>query len=436
MTFGYPFRAPEVAQFTSGNVTSVKLRAVEARVLAVAPWLLALSLLGHLGMVAFQQKMTMVDLMVYRNASPELFTGQLYQWRLKEFSDQFALPFTYPPFSALVFTPLSAVSWGVARWLWQFVSLACLWWLIRVALHLVAKDTAVTGTEDADEDQWRRRAMLWTALAVWTEPVRTTLNYGQINLVLAAVLLATMVSARSCLAGFGVGVTAGVKLTPAVSGLYFLVTRRFAAAAWSFAAFLLTVGSGYVISPSQSNQFWFHLLGDASRVGPVGSAINQSLRGALSRTFGHDVQTGGPYLVAVAISALLLAWALREALRAGDTLAALLSVQIFGLLVSPISWSHHWVWFMPALMWLLYGRARGRRLIAITAIVWILATWSYLISFLLKAQPSIWTIPRPWYLSALGWVYPGCGLLTLVAVAVGLRARTRRPEAELVSSPA
>lgn len=411
----------------------MNFRAVEARVLAVAPWLLALSLLGHLTMVAFQTQMTMIDLMVYRNGSPELFTGQLYDWRLSEFSDKFALPFTYPTFSAFVFLPLSWVPWGVARWIWQLGSLACLYWLIRMALRIIGRES-----DGIDAAVWTRRAMLWTALAVWIEPVRTTLNYGQINLVLAAILLTTMVSLRQWAAGFGVGVTAGIKLTPAISGLYFLVTKRYAAAAWSFVAFLLTVGIGYLLSPALSNRYWFELLGDASRVGPVGSAINQSLRGALSRSFGHDVHTGLSYQVAVVIAALLTGWALREALRTKDTLAGVVAVQIFGLLVSPISWSHHWVWMMPALMWLLYGRASGHRLVVVTAWAWVLAVGSYLISILLIVQPSIWDFSRPWYYSLLGWVYPACGLLTLAAIAVGLRARAVRPEpeAELVSSQA
>ncbi|GAB2990381.1 mannosyltransferase [Saccharothrix stipae] len=384
--------------------------------LAFAPWILGVSLLGHLAMVAFQTKMTMVDLMVYRNASPELFTGLLYEWRLKEFSDQFALPFTYPPFSALVFVPLSWISWDAARWSWQLVSLACLWFTTRKSLQLV-------GANDP------RRAMLWTGLFVWIEPVRTTLNYGQINLVLAALLLGTMVSARGWAQGAGVGIAAGLKLTPAISGLYFLVTRRYRAAAWSIAAFFGTVGLGYLISPSQSNEYWFHLLGDASRVGPVGSAINQSLRGALSRTVGYDVETGPIFLGAVVVAAVLAGFALHASVRAKDTLAMIVSVQFLGLLVSPISWSHHWVWAVPALMWLVH--AAGHRLAKITAVAWLLAVGSYLISFLLKAQPSIWIIPRPWYYSALGWVYPAVGLLTLVTVTVVLRERTRRSQEDV-----
>ncbi|MCP2165649.1 mannosyltransferase [Goodfellowiella coeruleoviolacea] len=409
----------------------MNLRAVEARVLALAPWLMAASMAGHLLMVALQAKMTMIDLRVYRGGAPQLFTDHLYDWRLSEFSDQFALPFTYPPFAALVFVPLSWVSWAVARWFWQLLSLACLWWLVRAATRLAAArlgpagGSAGRGLPDrestVDEQVWRRRAMLWTALAIWTEPVRTTLNYGQINLLLAAILLASMASARPWVSGLGIGLTAGVKLTPAVSGLYLLARRRFAAAAWSVGVFLATVGLGYLVNPGQANTFWFEVGTDASRVGPVGSAINQSLRGALSRTLGHDVGTGPVWLVAVAAAAVLLGFALRAALRAGDQLAAILSVQVFGLLVSPISWSHHWVWMLPALVWLLYGGAGAPVLRAVTAVLWLAAVGSFLISLLLIMQESIWVIPRPWYESALGWVYPACGLLTLVTVALARR---------------
>jgi alpha-1,2-mannosyltransferase len=303
----------------------------------------------------------------------------------------------------------------VARWIWQLGSLACLWFITRKSLQLV-------GSNDP------RRALLWTGLFIWVEPIRTTLNYGQINLALAALLLGTMVAARSWKQGAGVGIAAGLKLTPAISGLYFLVTRQYKAAVWSVAAFLGTVGLGYLVSPSLSNQYWFHLLGDATRVGPVGSAINQSLRGALSRTVGYDVETGPIFLAGVAVAVVLAGFALRASVQAKDTLAMIVTVQFLGLLVSPISWSHHWVWAVPALMWLIY-RAR-HRLATATAIAWLLAIGSYLISILLIVQPSIWIIPRPWYYSALGWVYPAVGLLTLVTIAVALRPRApeRSPE--------
>jgi alpha-1,2-mannosyltransferase len=390
----------------------------------VAPWLLGVSVLVQFVLVATQAKMTMVDLMVYRDGSPFLLHGTLYDWHLSEYSQQFALPFTYPPFAAVLFLPLSWLPWVAVRWLWQIVSVACLWWLVRLSLRLIAKDTAAH-----TPDVWRRRAMVWTALAIWMEPVRTTLNYGQVNLVLAAIVLAGMAAtAKPGLSGLSVGLTTGIKLTPALSGIYFLATRRWAAAVWSAVAFAGTVALAWVISPAQSKLYWFHLLGETGRIGPVGSAINQSLRAALSRTVGYDVGTGPIWLAGAAVAAVLLFFALRNAVRAGDMLAGIVAVQFFTLLVSPISWSHHWVWMVPAVLWLLYGRVAGGRLVAATAIVWLLAVGSFLISFLLDMQSSIWVISRPWYASALGWVYPACGLLTLVTIAVALRRRGTGPE--------
>lgn len=404
----------------------MNVRAVEARVLRVAPWLLGVSVLGHFVLVAMQAKMTMIDLMVYRNGSPFLLHGTLYDWHLSEYSQQFALPFTYPPFAAVLFLPLSWLPWVAVRWLWQIISVACLWWLVQLSLRLIAKDVDT----DADGDRadvWRRRAMLWTALVIWIEPVRTTLNYGQVNLVLAAIVLAGMAAtAKPTLSGLSVGLTAGIKLTPALSGIYFLATKRWAAAIWSAVAFAATVGVAWVVSPAQSKLYWFQLLGETGRIGPIGSAINQSLRAALSRTVGYDVGSGPIWLVAVAVSLVLLVFALRAAVRAGDVLAGIVSVQFFTLLVSPISWSHHWVWMVPAVLWLIYGRAAGGRLVVVNAILWLVATGSFLISFLLNMQNSIWVISRPWYASLLGWVYPVCGLLTLVTIAVALRQRQRQ----------
>jgi alpha-1,2-mannosyltransferase len=298
---------------------------------------------------------------------------------------------------------------------------------------LIAKSRP--GLEPVSEDVWLRRAMLWTALAIWMEPVRTTLNYGQINLVLAAIVLAGMVSTRPMLSGLSVGVTAGIKLTPALSGIYFLATKRWAAAIWSAVAFAATVAIAYLVSPAQSRLYWLHLLSQTGRIGPVGSAINQSLRAALSRTLGYDIGSGPVWMAGVAVSIVLLVFALRAAVRVGDTLAGVVAVQFFTLLVSPISWSHHWVWMVPAVLWLLYGRAAGGRLVAATAVIWLLAVFSFVISFLLELQVSIWVIPRPWYASTLGWVYPACGMLTLVTIAVALRRHPTAPP-ESVPVPA
>lgn len=393
----------------------MNVRAVEARILMLAPWLLAISVVIHFVLVA-QARMTMLDLWVYRDGSSALLTGRLYDWHLTEPPHQTALPFTYPPFAALVLLPLSYLPWAVVRWGWQIISVVCLWWLVRLSLRLIAQNDNATA-----EDVWRRRTMLWTAIALWLEPVRTTLNYGQINLVLAVIVLAGMTARRSHLAGLSVGLTAGIKLTPALSGVYFLATKRWGAAIWSAIAFAATVGIGYVVAPTQSTSYWFHVLAQTDRIGRIGSPINQSLRAALSRTVGHDVGTGPIWLAGVAVAVVFCFFALRAAVGVNDALASVVTVQLGTLLVSPISWSHHWVWIVPAVLWLLYG-APGRLTMA-SAIAWLGATGSYVISFLGTIPVPSSGIPQAWYATVLGWAYPACALLTLAAIAVASRRR-------------
>ncbi len=397
-----------------------RLRALAVRHAAVV---LAVSLAAHFALQLVPKTTTMIDLRVYRHAPPGLFDGTIYDFRLGEFSEQFPLPFTYPPFAALVFLPLSWLPWDVARIGWHVLSIACLYWIARCSMRLVAPTTS------------RRYALLWTAAAMWIEPVRTTFNYGQINIVLVAVLLTALVAGRDVLAGMGVGLAAGVKLVPAISGVYFLVRRRYAAAAWSAAWFAASVGLLFAIAPEASRQYWFSLLGDAGRIGPVGSAINQSLRGALARTAGFDVGTGPSWIIAVLLVTVLAGFALRAAVRAGDTMATILVIQLYGLLVSPISWSHHWVWVLPAVIWLWHGPVAERSLVRAAGLLWLLLVGSYLVPLLVNAQPTTWTIPRPWYLVAPGWAYPVAAVLTLTAIAVTLRQPRPAPDVA-VSSPA
>ncbi|QQQ78921.1 mannosyltransferase [Saccharothrix sp. 6-C] len=393
---------------------------VEQRVLRFAPLVLCLSLGWYFWRLGVPSGWGMIDLKVYWSLAPNLLTDQLYTIDMP-FTADFPLPFTYPPFAAAVFLPLSWLPWVAARIVWQVLSLVCLWWLVRTALSLVAARSG-----QRFDATWSRRALLWTALALWCEPVRKTLDFGQINLVLIAGTFAAMVATRHLVAGFGVGVAAGLKLTPAISGLYFLVTRRFKAALWTLVGFAVTVAIGFAASAADSWRYWFELLGAADRVGPVGSAINQSLRGALSRTLGHDVEMTWPWLLAVAVSAVLTGFALRAAVKARDTLATVVAVQLFGLLLSPISWSHHWVWVIPLVLWVFYGARRSWPVQAVAA-AWVVVTGADLITFLIDQQPTIWEIPRPWPLAALGWCYPLLGLLTLAVIPSGLRGDTREP---------
>jgi alpha-1,2-mannosyltransferase len=340
--------------------------------------------------------MNLVDLHVYVDGSAALLRGNLYDYTYSEFTPDFPLPFTYPPFAALVFLPLHYLPFGLVGVSWQLLTIGALYLLVKMSIELVL------GTRGLDQ-RWTSVALVWTAVGMWTEPVRTTLDYGQVNVFLA---LGTMVAVRSSrwwVAGGLVGFVAGIKLTPAITGLYFVLRRQWKAAVFSAVSFGLTVGISYLLIGSEARRYFEHLLGDASRIGPVGSVWNQSVRGALSRVVGHDVENGPLWLATVAVLAALafLAW---RSLGRDDRLGTLLVVQLFGLLISPISWSHHWVWLIPMLIWLVHGplsHLKGSRILAGCWLASILVGVPWVLSFF---QETIWLISRPALLAWLGAV--------------------------------
>jgi len=380
---------------------------------------LTLSVLGRMAITfGIPSGLNMVDLRVYTYGAQALMTGTLYSFTYADLTPDFPLPFTYPPFAAILMLPLHLLpSFAVLGVLWQLATIAALWAAVRLSLTLMLGSVAA-------DPRWRSAALLWTALGVWLEPVRTTLNFGQVNvfLVVGILLAANAGRGRWWLAGGLVGLLAGVKLTPAITGLYLVGRRNVRAAVLAGAVFVGTVAISFVLIPRESGAYFGGLVIDAGRVGPVGSAINQSMRGALSRIVGHDVGTGGLWLGSVFLACLmaLVAW---FRLGRDDRLGMLLVVQLLGLLVSPISWSHHWVWLLPAAMWLVHGplgRELGARLVAASMLV-ILAADP--ISLLLVLQPSIWAFSRPWPLSVAGSVYP---VIAVVVLALMVRGEHRQ----------
>ena len=392
------------------------LAKLERRLLAVAPWLLAISMLARTWIIVTGFGTESIDLYVYWSLAPHVLEGDLYQVVSPHSPPDFPLPFTYPPFGALVFLPMTWLFWGAAQWSFRLLTVLCLYWLVRVALRLVAGQSWT-----ADARVWRQRALLWTAVLLWMMPVFHTFEFGQINLLLAAVVLAALVARDSRVAGAGIGLTAGVKLVPAISGLYFLATRRWKAAVWSVAAFAASVGLGFLVNFEQARQYWFVLFGDPDRVGPIATAHNQSLRGALSRSLGHDVGMSWPWIIAALVSIVIALFALRASVRANDALIGVLSVQFLGLLLSPISWDHHWVWVAPLLIWLVHKKIEPWVRNTLLAL-WVPVMFLDVIAFQLDRQPTIWTISRPGWLSLIGWAYPAFALVTLLVIAWSCRS--------------
>ncbi|MGF6883258.1 alpha-1,2-mannosyltransferase [Nocardia sp. GAS34] len=401
-----------------------------ARGRSIAASALGLSVLARLlWMFLAPNGLNLVDLHVYVYGAASLGTGHLYDFTYADKTPDFPLPFTYPTFAAVVFWPLHFLPFGLIAVLWLLLIAAALYAVVRISLELLLGDAA-------RESRWRTAALGWTALGMWLEPVRTTIDYGQVNVFLVLLVMVAVRSSRWWWSGLLVGIAAGIKLTPAVTGLYFLAQRRWAAAVATALGFAATIGLSFALSPGETRTYFGPLIGDANRIGPVGSVWNQSLRGALSRILGHDA--GAPWQLAghripfgpwwmlwVAVVAVLamLAW---RSLRSDDRLGALLVVQLFGLMASPISWSHHWVWLLPLLLWLTYGPLRevaGARVIAAYWLVNALIGVPWVLSF---AQPTIWTIPRPWYLAWLGAV-DAIGVLGFFGWVIWARVRAADP---------
>ena len=390
-----------------------------ARLSAAAPLLLIASIAARLAWTYLVPTgANFVDLHVYVGGAATLGRpGELYDYVYADQTPDFPLPFTYPPFAAVVFYPLTLVPFGLLALAWQLGIVAALYGVVRTSQRLLTV---------APRHDPRRVAMLWTAAGIWTEPLRSTFDYGQVNVVLVLAVLGAVYSSRWWLSGLLVGLAAGVKLTPAVSGLYFLGARRWGAAVFSAVVFFATVGLSLLLVGDQARYYFTDLLGDADRVGPVGTSFNQSWRGAISRILGYDAGYGPWVLAGIVVTAALALVAWRAVGGAQDRLAAIVIVQLFGLLLSPISWTHHWVWVIPLMIWLLHGplaRRLGARVLGWGWLALTLVGVPWLLSF---AQPTIWEISRPWYLAWAGLIYPVATLVTLAWVAVGGRTLAGR----------
>jgi len=148
--------------------------------------------------------------------------------------------------------------------------------------------------------------------------------------------------------GFGTGIAAGIKLTPLIFIPYLILARKFRQAAMACAGFAFTVLLGFVILPRDSTKWWFDgLFAQAKRTGFAGWAGNQSLNGLITRLAG-SIDGGRTAWIAADVLVVAAGVVVAGLLdRKGYAMLGLLTAALTGLLVSPISWDHHWVWIVP-----------------------------------------------------------------------------------------
>lgn len=415
---------------TSAAPAASNTRRLANLLVSAAPVLLAVSVAARLAWTYLAPHgANFVDLHVYLGGAAAIdHPGSLYGYTYADQTPDFPLPFTYPPFAAVVFYPLHLLPFGLVAFLWQIATIAALYGAIRISQRLMGGGS-------------RRVAMAWTAVSIWIEPLRSTFDYGQINVLLMIGVLWAACTTRWWLSGLLVGVASGIKLTPAIAGVYLLGVRRVGAAVTSAVVFFGTVGISVLVVGDQARYYFTDLLGDARRVGPIATSFNQSWRGGISRILGHDAGFGPLVLAAIATTAIVavLAW---RALDSSDRLGKLLVVELFGLLLSPISWTHHWVWLVPLMIWAIHGPVRRWPGASIVGWGWLALTIvgvPWLLSF---AQPTIWQLGRPWYLAWAGLVYIVAAVATLIWIAATGRRSDRsdgrpspQPAERAASSP-
>ncbi|MEU3476946.1 glycosyltransferase 87 family protein [Streptomyces sp. NPDC033754] len=323
----------------------------------------------------------MLDVMVYRAEGETVRAGgDLYAMRATSAN----LAMTYPPFAALLFVPLTLVSVPVMRTLATAGNLLLVIALVQLSLQLVRPALSRT-------DLWR--TTLWVAAAVvWCEPVWTTLRYGQINLLIAVAVLWDLTRREgSRWAGLGIGLATAVKLTP---GLFVVLLFAAGLLLWrrdrvwnqwlrtgvtATGVFLATTLAVALALPADSKKFWTETLFATGRVGFAEETANQSISGVLARLMHTDSPGIWWVLTAAVMGGAAMVLAVRAALR-GDKAVAVVICAFTALMISPISWSHHWVWCVPLLI-LLADRATR---------VW-LVTGAVALAF---ASFALWWVPH------------------------------------------
>lgn len=320
------------------------------------------------------------DLQVYRGAVQALLAGQdLYGFEI--YLNGFRLPFTYPPFAALVMLPLALLPdeavIGIVL-VGQFLLLGLVTYLLSLRTPLTRRG-------------WKSERLLALALGflalAWTDPVMHGVALGQVALLLVALVLVDFVLVPPRWRGVLTGLAAAIKLTPLVFVGYLLITKQWRQAANAIGAFAGATALGFLLLPRESLSYWTGLLWQTDRVGEASATRNKSLFGLLHHVgVGEGVQPALWLALVVVISAAGLLRARRH-LRSGEETAAVLVVGMLSAVISPISWTHHLVWLPLAGLYLAF---RGGSLPRLLGWFLLLICWVQMPTILYQSSGQLW----------------------------------------------
>ena len=318
------------------------------------------------------------------------------------------LPFTYPPFSGTLFTWLSRLADAPLILLWQGGTALALFTVIMLVLRERGLKLSPA--------MWLLGFLLLCCTPA-NEPVHGTLFFGQINIFLMLLVSLDILPRKRALPGIGIGLAAGMKLTPAYMGLVLLFQKRWWQAIIAILTFAVTVAIGFVTIPDAAD-FWTDAIFKSSRVGEHTNPGAQSIRSMMVRAWGID--GGWIWLAAVVVVFILTCLALRTAMKHRNNSAALALAGISSCLVSPFSWYHHWVWTVPlaVVVMVSVNQALGKRLTGFLG-----AQFSGLVSVLAMCAVTMPFISAAVWLSAASrslnhWSLQPWGMLTFTGAGV------------------
>ncbi len=321
----------------------------------------ALWALGCLSVATFAlyaialSRRSQIDFEVYRTGGEHVLGHGLYTTDVKAVGGN--LLFTYTPLAAMMFWPFTLIPTWVGQLVWDVVNIASL-------TALVAVSSAAARRRPLQRSDWRLAliALAPVGLLIW--PVRYGFRLGQINVVLVLMIVTDLTTGfswrgRRLPRGVLVGMAAAIKLTPLIFIPYLLVTRQWVAARNAALTFLAATEAMMAVAPGASRGYFTRYVFDVRRIGSSAITNNQTVRAALARLalpVPHLVVD--LLLVAVFCTGMALA---ALAYRRSSALLGILLCAATGLLVSPISWEHHYVWCVPLRVWLAFGIDRPRR---------------------------------------------------------------------------
>ncbi len=394
-------------------------------------WLLAAAALGYTAWGLFAHTPYRIDIDIYQMGGQTWLDGRpLYRGDVLFHTPiGLNLPFTYPPLAAIVFAPFAWLHMPAA-------SVA----ITALTLVLLIVSTVIVLTR---LDVWNTSALLggpawlrrwWLAVVVvapasiWLEPINSNFAFGQINVVLMTLVIADCVPRRTPWPrGLLLGLGIALKLTPAVFLLYFLVRRDFRSALTAMTSFAAATLLGFILAWSDSWEYWTHTVHHTDRIGSAALNTDQNIAGALAR-IALSEQLRFLFWAGLCLAVLALTvWAMRRVLRAGETTLAIICVALFGLLVSPVSWSHHWVWVLPTLVVtaVLGWRRRNVALGVLTVAGVALMDW-----IPLELMPKHHEETANWWRQLLGMSYVWWALAVIVTAGLTVTTRVATRDAQ------